>query len=336
MKICLVGHHVQQPDEGVRKVTYYLGRELARKHDVLPVGVADRKGWTAIRALQPDIIHYVLSPTLAGLAVAKLLSFTYKPAATVISAPHPDLRSLGKAASLFRPDLLLVQAEDSERRFRSLGYRTQFLPNGVDVERFMPASGATKGRLRDKYKINNDRFVILHVASLKRRRNLQVLKSLQQDNCQVLIVGRPSEAEDSPLMRELREHGCMVWTDHFAHIEEIYALSDCYVFPTADRRYCIEMPLSVLEAMSCNLPVVTTRFGALPRVFEEGDGLVFVDSNEQLLEEVRRAKLGSNSRTREKVLPYAWRNVVSSLEAIYEQILDRGEAQGARSMIHYS
>lgn len=320
MKICLVGHHVEQPDEGVRKITYYLRRELARRHDVLQLGIADPKGWRSARAFQPDIIHCVLSPTLLGLAAAKVLSFLYKPAATVISAPHPDLRSLGKAASLFRPDLLLVQADDSESRFRSLGYRTQFLPNGVDTHKFVPVSGEAKGRLRDKYNVDKDGFVLLHVASLKRGRNLHLMQSLQRGDSQVLILGRPSEAKDSPLLRELRQQGCMVWTDYFPHAEEIYALSDCYVFPTADRRYCVEMPLSVLEAMSCNLPVVTTRFGALPRAFMPGDGLMFIDGANDLLPELRRLEGGLHVGTRNKVLAYTWDNVVNSLEGMYEEI----------------
>jgi len=327
MKICLVGHHVQQPDEGVRKITYYLWRELARRHDVLQLGIAYPRGWRSVRAFQPDIIHYVLSPTLLGLAAAKVLSFLYKPAATVISAPHPDWRALGKAASLFRPDLLLVQAEDSESRFRSLGYRTQFLPNGVDTHKFVPVSGEAKGRLRDKYNVDRDRYVLLHVASLKRGRNLQLMQSLQRNDSQVLILGRPSEAKDSPLLRELRQQGCMVWTDYFPHVEEICALSDCYVFPTADRRYCVEMPLSVLEAMSCNLPVVTTKFGALPRVFEQGDGLVFIDSKGDCVEALDKLRSsGLAVRTRHKVLPYSWTHIMHQLDEIYDRLLHGVEA----------
>ena len=336
MRISLVGHYVEQPDEGVRKITYHLARELANRHEVLKSNIGGVRGWTQIRAFKPNVIHYLLSPTLLGLASAKLLSLVYKPATTVMSAPHPDWRTLGKPSSLFRPDLLLVQAEDSEKMFHSRGFRTRFLPNGVDTERFVPVSRPTKERLRERYGIENDKFVILHVGSLKPGRNLQPVRRLQRGDTQVLIVGRPSENGDSRLTQELRARGCIVWPNYVPHMEEIYALSDCYVFPTTNRRYCVEMPLSVLEAMSCNLPVITTWFGALPRVFEEGDGFVFVDSDERLLEEARRAKLGSHSRTREKVLPYSWRNVVSSLEAIYERILDRGEAQGAQGMTYHS
>lgn len=326
MKICVVGHHVTQPDEGVRKVAYYLARELASRHEVMAQSIRDTKGWASIRTFRPDVIHYVLSPTLAGLAVAKFLSFAHGPAATVMSAPHPDLASLGRLASLFRPDLTLVQAYESERRFQSWGYQTRFLPNGVETERFVPVSQQAKERLRKKYNIDKDRFVILHVASMKRGRNLQLMQRLQGDGNQVLIVGRPSEKGDSQPAQDLRQRGCIVWTEYLPRLEEIYALSDCYVFPTTVGRYCIEMPLSVMEAMSCNLPVVTSRFGALPRVFDDGDGFTFANSEGGFLSNVEKVKSGVQTRTREKVLPYAWDKVVSSLEEIYEEIADRGGA----------
>ena len=322
MKICLVGHQVREPDEGVRKIAHQLAQELERRHEVLRLSITDARAWTSIRGFQPGVIHYVLSPTVQGLAAAKVLSFAYKPAGTVMSAPHPHLRSLGKIAWLFRPDLVLVQAEDSERRFASLGFRTQFLPNGVDTERFVPVNGRAKERLREKYGIKKDRFVVLHVGSVKRGRNVQLMQTLQRDDNQVLIVGRASEKGGSELADQLGQQGCIVWTDYAPDIQEIYGLSDCYIFPTTDRRYCIEMPLSVLEAMSCNLPVVTTRFGALPRVFEEGEGLVFANGYADLALGLHKVKNGLPSRTRDKVLPYAWDKVVASLHQSYEDILD--------------
>ena len=36
------------------------------------------------------------------------------------------------------------------------------------------------------------------------------------------------------------------------------------MFSTVDPKACIETPLSVLEALSCNIPVITTKFGSLP------------------------------------------------------------------------
>lgn len=320
MRICLVGHHDQQPDEGVRRITYHLGRELEKRHSLMRAGIGELSCRKAIRSFQPDIIHFVLSPTLQGLAAAKILSLAYRSAVTVVSAPHPDLRSMGRLASWFRPDLLLVQAHDSERRFRSLGFKTQFLPNGVDTSRFVPVDASTKGQLRNKYDVDADKFVALHVGALNRGRNLEFMQSLQGDDNQVLVVGRASEMGDSSLAEELKQRGCTVCTEYLANLEEVYALSDCYVFPTTDRRYCVEMPLSVLEAMSCNLPVVTTRFGALPRAFEEGEGLIFADGEESLASAVERVTAPLHTTTRDKVLPYDWASIGHQLERIYNSL----------------
>ena len=326
MRICLVGHHVDHPDEAVRKITYHLAQELARRHDVLRVNVWDVTSWRGIREFKPKIIHFVLSPTLQGLAVAKVLSLAQRSAATVVSAPHPDLSSLGRMASWFKPDLVLVQAEDSERRFRSLGFRTEYLPNGVDTAKFVSVDSSTKKHLKEKYGIDTDRFVILHVGAVNRGRNLESLQRVQGGDVQVLIVGRASERGDARLATELTQSGCLVWTHYVACLEQIYALSDCYVFPTNNRRYCVEMPLSVLEAMSCNLPVVTTRFGALPRAFEEGDGLIFADGDERLAAGVERVRAGLRTATRDQVLPLDWAGVVSQLKQAYSDLLAQDTA----------
>lgn len=320
MKICVVGHHVDEPDEGVRKIAHQLALELARRHQVLKLDITDVKNWVCIRAFHPDVIHFVLSPTLQGLAAAKVLSLAHRPAPTVMSAPHPDVRHLGRFAALFRPDLTLVQAEDSETRFRSLGFRTKFLPNGVDIARFAPVNSRTKKRLKEQHGIDHHSFVILHVGPVKRERNLRVLLPLQGDENQVVIVGRPSDNEDPKLIDELRRGGCIVRSHYLPHMEEIYGLADCYVFPATGRRHCIEMPLAILEAMACNLPVVTTRFGAVPRVFEQGDGLLFADDADDVVRGVREVKNGVVTRTHDKVLPYAWHNLVTSLERIYEEL----------------
>jgi glycosyltransferase involved in cell wall biosynthesis len=43
-----------------------------------------------------------------------------------------------------------------------------------------------------------------------------------------------------------------------------------------------EIPLIILEAMSCNRPVITPGYRALNRLFQEDDGLIFMDSDTEL------------------------------------------------------
>ena len=77
-----------------------------------------------------------------------------------------------------------------------------------------------------------------------------------------------------------------------------------------------------MEAMSCNLPVISTRYGALPRLFTEGDGLYFAERDVDLIPLLERIKPDTRQvRTREKVLDYTWGSVAKRLEQIYSEVL---------------
>ena len=164
----------------------------------------------------------------------------------------------------------------------------------------------------------------MHVGSVRQRRNIQVLNRIQRkENNQVLIVGSTSTLMEQGVYKSLIENGCIVWRTYCESIEEIYALSDCYVFPVINKLGSVEMPLSVLEAMSCNLPVISTKFGALSRVFKEGDGLTFVDNEEGFIGEWEKSKnTDVKIKTREKVLPYSWENVGKKLDKIYTEVVN--------------
>ena len=325
LRICLIGHYnVKHPDEGVRNIAFHIAEELSKTHEILKLDIKDTiNNRRCIKRFNPEIIHYILSPTAIGLITAKFISVLYPHAKSIISAPHPDNFPKGRWISLFRPDIVLVQSCQSEKMFQSMGYRTKFLPNGVDVEKFVLVSEDVKERLREKYNIDKDNFIILHVGSIKSGRNLHVLKRMQKvDDNQVLVIGSTSTGIEKETYQNLKENGCVVWTNYFKNIEEIYALSDCYVFPTTDKFSCIETPMSILEAMACNLPVVSTKFGALPRIFEEGDGLMFVEKEEDFFEAIEKIKNSDREiKTREKVLPFSWYRVVKMLEVIYDELL---------------
>ena len=162
----------------------------------------------------------------------------------------------------------------------------------------------------------------MHVGPIKKRRNIDIFEELQKDGNQVIIIGRESQESDTNLYRALKRKGSMVWAHYLKNMEEVYALSDCYIFPASDEYSCIEMPLSVMEAMSCNLPVITTKFRALPRAFDEGDGLLFVEDGKDIYKVMEDIKNGCvEVETRGKVLPHSWENIAKNLEGIYEELL---------------
>lgn len=331
MKICLLGEFSGNLDEGMRKVSSHFAEELSKQHQILTSdmrNVFTKAFWKGIKTFNPEIIHYIHGPSIKSFILLNVISHYCRNAKTVMSSMRPYFSLLSaKFIPLVKPDLILIQSYETQKLFRGLNCKTKFLPCGVDVERFIPSKN--KYELREKCGIDKDKFILFHVGSIKEGRNIQLLKKLQSNNNQVLIVGSDSTGVSPKVQRSLIESGCLVWLKYIKNIEEIYAMSDCYVYPTVSQydflgrsiADSIEMPLSVLEAMSCNLPVISTKFGALPRVFEEGGGLIFVDTEEEFIDALEKVKnANTNIKTRDKVLHYSWGNIVRRLERIYGEL----------------
>lgn len=323
MKICVVSNFSDNFDEGLRNVARSLYAALKKNHDVKKVNYYSIPDLLSIRQFNPDIIHFVLSPTIYGLVLAKFTSLLNKNSKTIISATNcsiPEWRIL-KILKLLKVDLVLVQTKLTEDFFKSLGFPTKYFFNSVDIDKFRPMDDSQKTKLRLKYKIPVEKFVLLHVASLTRQRNLDMLMEIQDDKNQVLIIGRENEKIDLNVFEKLNQKGCKVWLKHFQNIEEVYNLSDCYVFPSKEKNACIETPLSVLEAMACNLPVITTNFGSIPILFQEENGLFFIEEPgdiSKILENISEV----NVNNREKILPFAVDNYLIDLLTLYGEVLN--------------
>lgn len=321
MNVAIVGHTNDQFDEGVRIVTKLISYYLNKDDNINSIAV-DINSFSSISKIfkfKPSIIHFVLTPTLSGLIIAKLISIINWRARTVISAVHPSIPK-NSFLNLLRPDLTLVQSVQSEELFKYLGFETKFFPNGVDLCKFHSVDEEIKLKLRKSYGINSNKFILLHLASLTKERNLDIFTELQKkDDFQVLIIGRDHENYDKSVVADLEEAGCFVWIKHFSNIEEIYQLSDCYIFPTNNPKACIETPLSVLEAMACNLPVITTKFGALTRIFKESGGFFFVESDnyDKVIDKIRNF---NETNTNEMVSHYSWEKLITELISIYKNL----------------
>ncbi|MPW38610.1 glycosyltransferase [Thermococcus sp. 101 C5] len=335
MRICLLGDTHGNIDEGMKNITYNLSKRLMKRHDVLvlnPLDFASASFWRQLREFKPDIIHYIPGPSLRSFILMKLISYFTKHSVKhrprlVMSTPLPQLSKFSMqviSKIKAKPDVMLVQSKKHLEIFQKLGFNVHLFPlYGVDTEKFIPVDNKRKKELRARYGFNEDTFVLLHVGHIKSGRNILSLTSLEgRDSIHLVIVGSTSTDVEKKVYTELKKAGSTVITEYIPHIEELYQLSDCYIFPTMSKNNSIVVPLSVLEAMSCNLPVITTKFGALPEIFVSGDGLFFIEREEEIykaLETIREK--GITVKTREKVLLYSWENIVKRLEDVYEELL---------------
>lgn len=331
MKICMLSDYSGTLDEGMRNIAFYLSRELSHNSEVLHLCLLPWRNlllpnfWRRIKDFHPQIIHFIPGPSIRSLIFVKVLKVLFPQAKTVVSATHPFISSFSKKfIRLFKPDLILTQSREKEALFSSAGCETRFLPNGVDTERFVPVSQEEKLRLRQKYQLEEGKFILLHVGSVDKERNTLLFNQLQKiEGVQALIIGSVTLPMEPDVYQSLIDGGCLVWRRYFANIEELYMLSDCYIFPTFNWKKGVVLPLSVLEAMSCNLPVISTPFGGLPQLFTAGDGLSFAISDEEILTQFQGIRVSNfQAKTREKVLPYSWESITKRLEHLYNELIN--------------
>lgn len=322
MKISILGSYSNTLDEGVANVSYHVYENLRSRHPRLSLlnvqNAYTLKFWKCILALKPNIIHYVPGPTLKGLILVKLIRLLTG-SRSVVSATQPILPKYFKIISSFlKPDIVIVQSKKSENLFRSLNYKTIFIPNGVDTDKFTPVNYEKKIELRKKFGLDEREFIVLHIGPLKKGRNQKSL--LQLNNEKILLVLSTSAGSEEWLHKELTKANVTIWTDFFPNIQEVYAIADVYIFPVFEELNSIEIPLSVLEALACNLPVITTRYGGLNRILQDGEGLFFIDTEEQIPELVSKIKNGCKIDTRKKIEALSWKNIVKDMSDIYEEL----------------
>lgn len=330
MQICLIGDFSPNLDEGYKNVSYYLAKELETRLDLQKLDVKKVNTavfWKTALSLHPKIAHLIAQPTLMSLLFIIISRLIWKDAKTVLSSLRPErffssgMKLLNEyMLRLARPDLVLVQSHDAKEKFTRFGCRVEYLSNGVDINRFSPILKTDRSRLRAKYNLNPDLPIVLHVGHLQKSRNLESLIPLQAKQIQVIVAGSIYMGVDQSLIDRLEASGIRIFRGFQPNVEEIYQLADCYVFPLEPGN-SLSMPLSVLEAMACNLRVVSTRFKGLETAFTEGNGLKFINTPEDV-SPVTLQMLFSEQRiqTRDKVQSFSWGNLASQLCNYYLEL----------------
>jgi glycosyltransferase involved in cell wall biosynthesis len=351
-RIAVVSEDLGLPlDEGIKKFAVSLLRALSEHASVLGVSTGGAGGLPegaerasanrlflgnalrrSLASFSPDVICYV--PSASGTAFsflrARMLKL-YRPSAHVamVALQGRAHGAVGRLlVSRLQPDYLFAQSQATIDELSAAGGRARFLPSGVDVDAFHPVSPRDKVGLRRKHGLPPDEYLVLHVGHLKPGRNVSLLSRIGNIGRPVLVAGS-STGQDAVLRRELEAAGVTVIDRFVAEVQEFYQAADCYLFPTLEPGSAIDVPLSVLEAMACDLPVVSSPFGGLPLMFEEGPGLQFAGSDERILEALGRVKEAPAGGARRMVERYSWREVAARFLAEIEQPSEVNEYAGA-------
>lgn len=204
---------------------------------------------------------------------------------------------------LFKP-YVIVFSSLSLGFFEKISKKVYLCKTGVDTSLFVPVKKEEKEKLRKKLNFATNKPVILHVGHLKKGRNIELFASLDGFT-KVLIVSTSTEAD--PAIKDILKNAkdLFLINQYVDNLEVYYQASDCYVFLVDNHSNCIDIPLSILEACSCNLPVVTTPFADM--TFCENDGFIVLDNLvKHNIEKAIFNAVEANADNRKVALEYDW------------------------------
>jgi glycosyltransferase involved in cell wall biosynthesis len=147
--------------------------------------------------------------------------------------------------------------------------------NGVDTDTFKPDS-KIRGNMREKYRLADDDKVIIMAGVVHRQKGmhlgLEAFRGIKGEisNCKMLVVGDGPDlcflkklAEDLKIAKDVIFCGYISNKDTSSY----YNAADLFLNPTL--RY-EGLPIVMIEAMSCALPVVASHIGGIPSMLTEG------------------------------------------------------------------
>ncbi len=274
-----------------------------------------------------DLIHY-LSPH-AYLSVSRIVG---NEACVVTSIHH--VVDWSKIEINTQSDAIMVVSNEWKKYLISKGVvesKITIVSSGVDTDLFKPVEGRERIRIRNKLNIAPHLFLIGFFAKSTSNDSdrkgvdifLSAIVSLKgvYNNIAVLIVGPGWDS----LMKEFRNFRIQTAYIQFAperDMPKLFGSLDCYWITSR-----IEGgPITLLEAMSCGIPVITTSVGIVKDIVRHGENAFVVPHNDPdafvrrsldlVFSRSLRSQIGLEART--TILNgYQWHQSLRQIPSLY-------------------
>ncbi len=244
------------------------------------------------------------------------------------SSVYTTVFAVAWKASVFaarKYDRVVIVDPSQKARLTELGVpenRIAVIRSGVDTNVFVPAEKSGEDRILD--------FVYVGRLSLDKGTDI-LLKAFdryhaENPDCRLTLVG------DGMVKSQLNRYASRNAVRWFGILERsqiprVLQNSDVFVIP----QNIGGLGMSVLEAMSCGLPVITTGIGETTRLLSGAEGVLVEPHNVdavvhamQLLGSDEKLRRSMGIRCRRKILrEYSWESQIELLERVFAEVMSQ-------------
>jgi N-acetyl-alpha-D-glucosaminyl L-malate synthase BshA len=299
-------------------VVKYENLDLLHVHYAIPHATS---AFLAKQILETEGIHIPVVTTLHGTDITVVgKDRTYKPVVTFsinksdgVTAVSDDLR------------------KDTFNTFK-ITNEIEVIPNFVDMSRFHKQE-------KDHFKkiiCPNDEKLIVHISNFRRVKRIGDVitafgKIRESIPSKLLLIGDgPERVKMEKLCRDLGLCDDIRFIGKLDVIEEVLSVADLFFMPSEKESF----GLAALEAMACEVPVISTNAGGLPELnvngvtgfmSEIGDVDDMVKNALHVLSDKNLATFKTNALKRAK--EFDIKNIVPKYEAYYRKIIEKVKAE---------
>ncbi|MEL6438136.1 MAG: glycosyltransferase family 1 protein [Cyanobacteria bacterium J06621_8] len=203
------------------------------------------------------------------------------------------------------------------------------VPNGVGTE-FKPIAKESALEWRKQYTESPDEICLLNIGTNHQRKNietvLKVVKEIADLNLPVRLwkVGEDFYDDQKQYIKDnnIADKITMINSPDQSALIKFYNAADVLVAPSLYEGF----GLTILEAMSCGTPTITSNVSALPEV--AGDAAILVDPNDVSAITQAVLQITQDAALRQilfdkglaRVKQFSWKETAKQTAAVYEQV----------------
>ena len=156
------------------------------------------------------------------------------------------------------------------------------IKNGIDLTKFKPIETEEKLKIKEKYGIDKDKFILLGVSmGWTEKKGIDVIKTLSEtldENLyQIVLVGAGEDVKTYLNGKVI----CIKETFNREELSKIYSSCDLFINPTREDTY----PTVNMEAISSGTPIVSFNTGGSPEIYDDKTGLTTKENTAESMKE---------------------------------------------------